>query len=77
MCDTIHYNNLDIGTVREFQDYYNVDATKYGYDGEPMMLDTCLCQVDLHKFFKERPDIKHEYDGDYWVDENAKIEPTL
>jgi hypothetical protein len=68
MCDSIRLKNgEDIGSVRKFQEHFQVDATKFGFDGDERFLDTCLCQIDLDKFFKENPEHKFISEcGDWW-----------
>lgn len=68
MCDSIRFNSGDdVGTVRKFQDRFNVDAKLYGFCGDETFLDCCLCDIDLELFFKERPELNFFYDcGDWW-----------
>jgi hypothetical protein len=52
MCDSIFFKNGDVvGTVRQFQDTFKVDAKQFDFDGNEQFLDCCLCQIDLQLFF--------------------------
>ena len=68
MCDLIQFKNgNDVETVRQFQDTFKVDATKYGFDGNEQLIDQCLCNIDLEQFFKDHPEHEFYYDyGDWW-----------
>ena len=72
MCDSIRLKNgKDVGTVRQFQETFKVDATKYGWDGDEKFIDCCLCGIDLDKFFKDNRHHKFYYDlGEWWEEEN-------
>lgn len=69
MCDSIRFKSgEDVGTVRQFQDKFNVDAKTYSYDGyDKNFLDCCLCSIDLDTFFAEHPELNFEHDaGEWW-----------
>ena len=64
MCDSIRFHNgEEIQTVRQFQNFFKVDAKKYGWDGE--CIDCCMCGLDLEKFFKDNPDFYYDC-GEWW-----------
>lgn len=69
MCDFISFTNpatKPINTIRRFQSEFNVDATTYGWDGNEEDLDTCLCPIDLVKFFKDHPQYHFKYHNGAW-----------
>lgn len=75
MCDRVIINGtnpancIELESIRQFQDYFNVDASDYGAPkGKDEFLDTCLCDIDLKKFFWDKY-IKFERpDGcDYYI----------
>lgn len=72
MCESIRLfkEPFDIQTVRQFQDYFSVDAKVYGWEGDIESIDCCMCDIDLDNFFKQRPDLKFYYDsGEWWEGE--------
>ena len=66
MCEQIRFPDFEIGTVRQFQDHFKVDAKDYGFDGNEEFLDHCLCQIDLKKFFIDHPEHGFYYDCGDW-----------
>ena len=73
MCDTIIKRNNIIETIKQFQDNFNVDAKKYGWDGDSDFIDCCLCNIDLNAFFKDNPQLPFVYKQGDWL-EQEKIE---
>lgn len=71
MCDSIRFKNgEEVGTVRQFQEFFKTDAVKYGFDGDEQFLDCCMCSIDLNQFFKENPEHKFYYEwGEWWEGE--------
>lgn len=66
MCDSIRLNNgQSVGTVKEFQNYFKVNAKEYGYTGGDEFLNCCLCELDLEKFFKDNKMFYYDI-GDWW-----------
>lgn len=68
MCESIRFKNgTEVGSVRQFQDTFKVDARKYGFDGNKEFLDCCMCEIDLFQFFKDHPEHEFHYDfGEWW-----------
>jgi len=66
VCDSIRFSNgISVLSVKEFQDTFKVDARKYGWDGN--LIDSCMCGIDIDKFFKEHPEHDFYYDyGEWW-----------
>ncbi len=71
MCDQIRFNNgKDVGSIRQFQEFFKVDARQYGWDGNIEFIDCCMCAIDLEKFFKDHPDHQFYYEwGEWWEKE--------
>jgi hypothetical protein len=66
MCDSIIFNSgKEIGTIRQFQDEFKVDAKKYGFDGREQFLDCCMCSLDLEQFFRDM-ELKFVYECGEW-----------
>ena len=70
MCDRIiKHDGKDIGTIRQFQEEFKVDAEKYGWDGNNAFIDCCICDIDLKAFFKDNPQLHFIYEsGEWWED---------
>lgn len=68
MCSSIRFNNgQEVSSIREFQTTFEVDAKKYGFDGNEKFLDCCMCEIDLEKFFNDYPEHQFYYDcGEWW-----------
>ena len=68
MCDSIRFTDgREIQTVKEFQDFFKVDATKYGWDGNEYFINCCMCAMDLDQFFKDNPQYNIYYEnGEWW-----------
>lgn len=68
MCDRIIFSNgIEVGSIQQFQETFNVDAKKYGWDGDEKFIDCCMCELHLDKFFKDHPEHKFYYDfGEWW-----------
>lgn len=68
MCERINFNSgKEIGTVRQFQDEFRIDAKEYGFDGDENFLDCCLCDIDLESFFCDHIEYEFYYDaGEWW-----------
>jgi len=75
MCDSIRFKNgNDVGSVRQFQDTFKVDATKYGFDGNEEFIDCCMCEIDLEQFFKDHPEHEFYYDcGEWWEGKQTDV----
>lgn len=74
MCNIIVINKgeKEIGTPREFLEYFGYEAEKEDYH-DKIELDCCLCQVDLDATF-----IKHNVPylvdcGDYFIGDLTNI----
>ena len=69
MCQKIVLpNGDDVSSVAEFEKQFKVKAEDYKHPVYSQIhRDSCLCQVDLDRFFAERSEIEYEYNGDYWI----------
>lgn len=62
MCQTIRFSDgEEIETIGQFEKYFNVLAINYLFpDYLRFNSRSCLCPIDLDKFFKEHPEIDVE-----------------
>ena len=68
MCSDIRLKDIDIETVAQFEEHFGVDANDFKYDFyEDLIKDSCLCQIDLDKFFADKKD-RFEYDCGDWLE---------
>ena len=59
----------DVETIRQFRSTFKTDGKKYGYDGDAMNLDSCLCGIDIELFAKNNPKWNlSKSAGDWWED---------
>ncbi len=73
MCSRIIFSSgQEVGSIRQFQDTFNVDAKDYGFDGNEDFLDCCMCELDLDMFFSKNPKHNFYYDNGEWWEEDLK-----
>lgn len=72
MCDSIIFKSGEqISSVRQFQDTFGVNATNWGFSGEPEFLDFCMCELDLQLFFETHTEHEFYYDCGDWYQKDS------